>query len=409
MAVERSSKSVVEKNRYYIKGFQFSAVEAAIKKPGRLDLALIFADKPAQAVGVFTSNRVKAAPVIISQNHLRGGTAQAILVNSGNANACTGESGLKDAARSAEKLAGHLGLDGSAVLVASTGVIGQPLPMEKMEKSLPGLVRGLSPDRLPDVSRAILTTDKVPKVAYRRGKVGGAGISLLAVAKGAGMIMPNMATMLCFVMTDADISARALKKSLRNAVSFSFNRITVDGDMSTNDSVYLMAGGAAGNRPVTLETEKERFFFESLLTDLLTELAKAIVRDGEGAKKLVEIKVTGASAGNEAKKVAYAVANSPLVKTAFNGEDANWGRIMAAIGRSGVSIRPEQIRISFDSVSLVENGLGCGLSAEQAATEIMRKDEFALLIDLGRGNSGYNVWTCDFSKEYIEINGSYRT
>jgi glutamate N-acetyltransferase/amino-acid N-acetyltransferase len=399
----------VEKNNLQIKGFLFSATEASIKKPGRLDVGLIYAEKPAVAAGVFTRNRVKAAPVIISRERLRRGAAQAILVNSGNANACTGEQGLEDARESARVLAKHLKIKEGLALVASTGVIGQFLTMERIKEAIPRLTQSLAPNRLSEVGRAILTTDKVTKIAFREGNIDGLPVRMVAIAKGAGMIMPQMATMLCFVMTDAAIKAEALRASLKQAVSLSFNRITVDGDMSTNDSVIILASGEANNKCINLDDFAGRSVFERLLGELFIDLAKMIVRDGEGATKLVEVRVTGAGTVGEARKAAYAVANSSLVKTALFGEDANWGRIMAALGRSGVPIDPGQVSIVINTFPLVKNGLGCGKAAEMAATGAMRQGEFILHIDLDRGSSDFNVWTCDLSADYVRINASYRS
>lgn len=399
----------MEKNNQQIKGFLFSATGASIKKPGRLDVGLIYAEKPAVAAGVFTRNRVKAAPVIISRERLRRGAAQAILVNSGNANACTGEQGLEDARESARVLANHLEIKEKLALVASTGVIGQFLPMERIKGAIPRLAQSLAPNRLAEVSRAILTTDKMPKTAFREGNIDGVPIRMAAIAKGAGMIMPQMATMLCFVMTDAAIRADALRASLHRAVSLSFNRITVDGDMSTNDSVIILASGEANNKRIDIDDSAGRSVFEKLLGELLIDLARMIVRDGEGATKLVEVRVTGAGTVGEARKAAYAVANSSLVKTALFGEDANWGRIMAALGRSGVPMDPGRVSIAINRFPLVKNGLGCGPDAERAATGAMRQEEFILHIDLDRGPSDFNVWTCDLSADYVRINASYRS
>ncbi len=409
VAAEKSTRSAVDESRLHISGFSFSATEAAIKKPGRLDLGLIYAEEPVQAAGVFTKNRVKAAPVIVSRQLLRRGLAQALLVNSGNANACTGVKGLEDARESARIVAERLQIPQSLVLVASTGVIGQFLPMDRLREAVPQLVQRLAPDRVSELSRAILTTDTVEKVAFRQGVLHGAPVSILGVAKGSGMIMPQMATMLCFVMTDAAITSEALKSSLRLAASLSFNRITVDGDMSTNDSVFAMASGRAGNRCVGLDDVPGMDVFGDLLTGLLVDLAKMMVRDGEGATKLVEIRVTGGRTTAEARKAAYAVANSSLVKTALFGEDANWGRIMGALGRSGAMMDPARVQVTIDGFPLVRDGLGCGSAAEEAATQAMRQREFVISIELGGGPFEFNVWTCDLSTDYVRINAAYRT
>ncbi len=408
MVVAKNIRSAVEESKLQIKGFLFSAVGASIKKPGRLDLGLIYAKKPGVAAGVFTTNRVKAAPVVISRERLRRRLAQAILVNSGNANACTGARGLEDVIELSRVLAGHLKIDEQRVLVSSTGVIGQFLPTERIKKAIPQLVQSLSPDCLEEVGKAILTTDRATKIAVREGFIDGVPIRMVAIAKGAGMIMPQMATMLCFVMTDAAIKADALRASLKHAVSMSFNRITVDGDMSTNDSVIALASGEANNRCISREAAS-RDVFERLLAELLVDLARMIVRDGEGATKLVEVRITGAASVNQARKAAYAVANSNLVKTALFGEDANWGRIMAAIGRSGAIVDPGRVGIAMNTHPIAKNGLGCGPAAETAATDVMREKEFILTIDLGMGHFDFNVWTCDLSTDYIRINATYRS
>lgn len=409
MNTSEEEKKSLTKDDFLVDGFLFAAVEAAIKKPGRMDLGLIASREPVRAAGIFTTNRVKAAPVLVSRDRLRNGIAQAILVNSGNANACTGKKGMDDARESTRSVARSLGIKESMVLVASTGVIGQFLPMERIGGAIPHLIRSLGADRLVDLSRAILTTDKVEKIAVKRGIIDGKPVKILGIAKGSGMIMPQMATMLCFVMTDACITSAALKSCLKEAASLSFHRITVDGDMSTNDSVFALAGGEAGNEEISSKDSEGGKVFQGLLTELLIDLAKKIVRDGEGATKSIEIRVTGSGSANEARKAAYAVANSSLVKTALCGEDANWGRIMAAIGRSGAIFDPLKVSIVVDSCLLAKNGIGCGIEAEKAATETMRQKEFVLGIDLGKGPFSFNVWTCDLSIDYIKINASYRT
>ncbi|MFH1147584.1 MAG: bifunctional glutamate N-acetyltransferase/amino-acid acetyltransferase ArgJ [Pseudomonadota bacterium] len=405
----KEKKKNADEDELLVDGFLFSAVEAAIKKPGRMDLGLIASKAPVRAAGLFTTNRVKAAPVLVSRNRLRNGIAQAILVNSGNANACTGKKGMDDAKESTRFIAQSLGIEESMVLVASTGVIGQFLPMERIKAAAPDLVRSLGPNRLVDLSRAILTTDTVEKISLRQGIIDDKPVKIVGIAKGSGMIMPQMATMLCFVVTDACITSCALKSCLKEAASLSFHRITVDGDTSTNDSVFALAGGKAGNREISIRDSEDGNAFQRLLTGVLVDLAKMIVRDGEGATKSIEVRVTGSRSTGDARKAAFAVANSSLVKTALCGEDANWGRIMAALGRSGAILDPSQVSIAVDSFPLAENGIGCGIEAEKAATEVMRRKEFVLNIDLGKGPFSFNVWTCDLSIDYIKINASYRT
>ncbi|HET6421486.1 MAG TPA: bifunctional glutamate N-acetyltransferase/amino-acid acetyltransferase ArgJ [Geobacteraceae bacterium] len=391
-----------------INGFKFSAVEAAVKKPGRLDFALIYSETPAVAAAVFTTNKVKAAPVLLSMERVAGGLARAVVVNSGNANACTGKHGMDDALEISSLVAGRLGLENDAVLVASTGVIGQPLPAEKMKNAVPGLVDGLSHGSLSEVARAIMTTDTFPKMETRTGDAGGKCYSIAGIAKGAGMIMPNMATLLSFIVTDAAVNPAWLDKVFREAVNTSFNIISVDGDTSTNDTALILANGAAGNAeifPGTAEGEK----FETLLREVLLSLARQIVRDGEGATKFVEITVRGAVSDADAKKAAMAVANSMLVKTAFFGQDANWGRILAAVGYSGAEVDPDRAALWFDDVLMARNGIFAGGDAEALGTEALKKKEFAVTVDLGLGEGEATVYTSDLSYDYVKINADYRT
>lgn len=391
-----------------LKGFKFSAVEAAVKKPGRLDLALIFSETSAAVAAVYTTNKVKAAPVLLSMERTRNGLCQALVVNSGNANACTGAQGMDDARETARLVAEGLGVPDEAVLVSSTGVIGQNLPMERIRKSIPPLVQGLSESTLEDVAAAIMTTDTFPKLAVRSGTAGGKEYTVAGVAKGAGMIMPNMATMLAFIVTDAAIEPRWLDKVFRETVDSSFNAITVDGDTSTNDTALIMANGAAGNPPIR-EGAPEAAQFAGLLREVLLSLARDIVRDGEGATKFVEITVKGAVSDAEAKQAAMAIANSSLVKTAFFGQDANWGRILAAVGYSGIQVEQDRLALWFDDVQMVQNGIFAGGDAEARGTEVLRKKEFAVTVDLKLGKGSATVYTCDLSHEYVSINADYRT
>lgn len=391
-----------------IKGFTFSAVEAAVKKPGRLDLALAFSEVPATLAAVYTTNKVKAAPVLLCMERTKGGHCQAVVVNSGNANACTGPQGMDDARETARLVAEGLGVPDEAVLVSSTGVIGVPLPMERLRKAIPPLVEGLSSGTLDAVSRAIMTTDTFPKLEARSGSAGGKGYTIAGIAKGAGMIMPNMATMLAFLFTDAAVDAAWLDKVFREGVDTSFNAITVDGDTSTNDTTLIMANGMAGNVPLTEGSDGAAGFL-ALLRDVLLSLAKQIVKDGEGATKFVEITVRGARTNGEAKQAAMAVANSLLVKTAFFGQDANWGRIFAAVGYSGVDVDPDRAELFFDDVRMVKNGIFAGGDAEALGTEILRKKEFAVTVDLHLGDGFATVYTSDLSYDYVKINADYRT
>jgi glutamate N-acetyltransferase/amino-acid N-acetyltransferase len=392
-----------------IKGFKYSAVAAGIRKKERLDIGLIYSEKPAVAAGVFTTSLVKAAPVLLDKERIGQGRAQAILVNSGVANACTGKIGMQAARNCSALAAAALNIDENLVQIASTGVIGEQLPLEKVAAAMDDLVAGLSPAGYDEVARAIMTTDTVPKTAERTCAVEGNEVKLFGMAKGAGMIMPDMATMLCFVMTDADIAADILQLHLARAVEQSFNRITVDGDTSTNDTVLVLASCAPGSPKIdALDTPASRIF-GGALKDLLKDLALQIVADGEGATKIVTIKVINGASEKDAEQAARTIANSPLVKTAFFGEDANWGRIIAALGRSGAAFDQDRVDISFDDVLLVQDGLAQGPAAEAEATEILKHKTFTVTVDLKTGQAADEIHTCDLSLEYIKINADYRS
>ncbi|MFA5353666.1 MAG: bifunctional glutamate N-acetyltransferase/amino-acid acetyltransferase ArgJ [Thermodesulfovibrionales bacterium] len=388
------------------KGFLFSAVEAAIKKPGRKDLALIYSEQEAVMAGMFTTSKVKAAPVRLGMQRLRKGKGQAIVINSGNANACTGDQGMKDAKEMTELVANGLGISPQMVNVCSTGVIGTPMPMERVRQKSPLLVDEKGKATVHDLAAAIMTTDTFPKLMSRTIDVRGKEVTITAACKGAGMICPNMATMLCFIMTDARIEATALKAALKEAVMKSFNRITVDGDMSTNDTVLAMANGMAGN---TLITERSQAFksFTQALAEITYELGKMIVRDGEGATKVVDVEVKGAKTEKDAHKAAMTISNSLLVKTAIYGNDSNWGRIMGALGRAGISMKEEKVEISINGVKTVSKGLATGRDEE--ANEAMKTTEVKLIVDLHLGKGSAKVLTCDLTEEYIKINAEYRT
>jgi glutamate N-acetyltransferase/amino-acid N-acetyltransferase len=391
-----------------LKGFQFSTVEAAIKKPGRKDLALIWSEQPANAAAVFTTNAIKAAPVLLSMERIACGQAQALVVNSGNANACTGSQGLADARETTRLLAEGLGIPEQLVQVCSTGVIGIPLPMERMRAALPKLLAERGHASLDDLAAAIMTTDTFPKTAVRQGAAYGVSYTLAGTAKGAGMIMPNMATMLAYVLTDAAIEPGLLNSLFRSAVDRSFNAITIDGDTSTNDTCLLMANGAAGNQQIVSGTP-EATAFASLLDEVLLDLAKQIVKDGEGATKFVEIRLTGAASDADAKRAAMAVANSSLVKTAFFGQDANWGRIFAAVGYSGATVDPDRLALWFDDVCMAKDGIFAGGDAEQRGTDVLKQQELRVTVDLGLGTGQATVYTSDLSHDYVSINADYRT
>ncbi|MFZ4857783.1 MAG: bifunctional glutamate N-acetyltransferase/amino-acid acetyltransferase ArgJ [Desulfuromonadaceae bacterium] len=391
-----------------IKGFQFSTVEAAIKKPGRKDLALIYSTVPATAAAVFTTSSVKAAPVLVSRENIACGFAQALVVNSGNANACTGEPGLVVAQETTRLVALALGVETSLVQVCSTGVIGVQMPMERISSTIPRLAEGLLTGTFADVADAIMTTDTFAKLETVRGEAGGIGYTVAGIAKGAGMIMPNMATMLSFIITDAAVEPNFLQETFRRAVDVSFNAITVDGDMSTNDTCLIMANGMADN-PLITEGSPEGEGFAAILNSVLLSLAKQIVKDGEGATKFVEIRVTGALNNADAKRAALAIANSSLVKTAFFGQDANWGRIFAAVGYSGAEVDQTRLSLSFDDVCMARNGIFAGDDAEARGTAVLKQKEFTVSVDLGIGSGAAVMYTSDLTHEYISINADYRS
>jgi len=391
-----------------IPGFKFAATAASIKKPGVLDLALMVADTPAAAAGVFTRNRVKAAPVLVSRERLRQGRAQAILVNAGNANACNGPDGLataRDTCRAAAKL---LNIPERLVLPSSTGVIGAPLPGDRITQALPQLVAGLNPDGLGEAARAIMTTDTQPKASLVKGMIDGMEFTLAGIAKGSGMIHPDLATLLVFIFTDAAATPKVLKTLLRQALPTSFNRITVDGDTSTNDTILLLAGGRAGNAVID-KAGAPMWALGEAVTLVMGELARQVVADGEGARHAYRVEVKGAATPAEAKKAAVTVALSPLVKTAMAGEDVNWGRIMAALGRAGARFDPERVDIAFGAHPVVHNGRGLGPLAEAAAQQVIKSGNFTVTIHLNHGANADYYETCDLTEDYIRINADYRS
>ena len=396
----------MDRTEFTIQGFKASAISAGIKKENTLDMALIYSEKDTVAAGVFTTNQVKAAPVLLCRDHVRNGKAKAIIINSGNANACTGQQGMENARLTASLVAKELGIKPEEVLVASTGVIGIPLDMNLFKKAIPKLVNGLSSTRITEAAQAILTTDAFDKTSKHRGEAGGKPYQILGIAKGAGMIEPNMATMLCFVLTNIQIEASNLQKALSSAVQPSFNRITVDGDMSTNDTVLVLANGMVGNK--TLSKEEYGDFVRGL-QKVMTDLAIMMVKDGEGATKIAFIKVKGAATKKDALSAAKTVGNSNLVKTAFYGQDPNWGRVMGALGRSNIRMAEEKISMWIDDVKIVEKGLGLGLEAEEKAAQKMKKQEFSLTIELNQGKHEDQVIASDLSHEYVTINADYRT
>jgi glutamate N-acetyltransferase/amino-acid N-acetyltransferase len=386
------------------KGFFAGAIHCGIKHKNN-DLCLIYSEVPAKAAGVFTSNRVKAAPLVVSMKYLTNGTAQAIVVNSGNANCMTGKTGLNDAELTAKSAAKTLAIKKENVLTASTGVIGKRLPVLKIVSSIKELVSSLSPTGSKDVARAIMTTDTVPKETAVSLKIGSNVVNIGAVAKGAGMINPNMATMLAFITTDAAISKGALKKALKESVDATFNCITVDGDMSTNDCVFILANGLADNKEI-MSTGRDYELFERALTSVCSTMAEMIVRDAEGATKFITVNVRRAKSVKDAKKAAYAIATSPLVKTAIYGEDPNWGRIAAAIGRSGADFNPAKLDIYLGKAKVLFRGASAAAN-KNLLRKIFRKRDIEVSAVLNSGNSEATLLTSDLSKEYVDINAHY--
>jgi glutamate N-acetyltransferase/amino-acid N-acetyltransferase len=387
-------------------GYRASGSSAGIKADNGLDLALLVSDTPATAAAVFTTNRAQAAPILVSREHLSasGGVARAIVVNSGCANACTGDEGLRAAREMAAETARLVRCSVAEVLVASTGVIGVTLPIEKIRAALPAAFRGLGNDHGSLAARAIMTTDPFPKEAAAEVKIGGRTIRIGGMAKGSGMIEPMMATMLGFITTDADVPQPLLARALREAVDSSFNAITVDGECSTNDSVMLLANGASG---ASINLGNCDVFVDGLQA-VCRELAMGIVRGGEGATKLVTVTVTGAASAVEARRAAKAIANSLLVKTAIHGGDPNWGRLIAVAGRANVAFELSRAVVTIGPTTLFRNGRPYDEASAEAA-EYLKGKEIALSVDLGSGPASSTVWTCDLSAEYVRINAEYRT
>jgi glutamate N-acetyltransferase/amino-acid N-acetyltransferase len=390
--------------------FLASGLACGIKESGALDLALIYSEVPCVVAGAFTTNRMCAAPVQVSRDRVARGRAQCVVANSGNANCATGPQGLQDALEMAALAADAVGCPEEMTLVASTGKIGVPLPMEEIRRGTAAAATrlGRDADSADAASRAILTTDTVPKQIAVQFAIGGPTVRIGGIAKGAGMICPQMATMLCFLTTDAAIERAPLQEALSRAVDLSFNRITVDGDMSTNDTVILLANGCAGNATIRDTHSPGYGEFLQALQFIATHLACAIVRDGEGATKLVTITVEGAPTDQDAHRIAKSIANSPLVKTALHGADPNWGRIASSAGAAGVDLRPEDLRIWFDDLLVAERGAGSGLDPA-AAREILLRDQYAIRVRVGEGPGSATVWTCDLSEEYVSINAEYLT
>ncbi|MCY4043300.1 MAG: bifunctional glutamate N-acetyltransferase/amino-acid acetyltransferase ArgJ [Candidatus Dadabacteria bacterium] len=389
-----------------VPGFLFSSVRCGIKSR-LLDLALIFAESPAVASAVFTTNRVKAAPVILGAERIRGGKCQALLINSGHANAMTGKAGARAAVETTSALSRALKIDASLAVPSSTGLIGGKFPAGKIKKAIPSLISRMSPGGAEEVARAIMTTDAFPKISSRKVKIGGQIGTVLAVGKGAGMVAPDMATMLCFILTDIKISKSLADKTVRAAAGGSFNRIIVDGDMSTNDSVFLLSGGALENKTFSA-TSPDGARFSKAVADVCGDIAEMIVRDGEGATKAVRIEVEGAENTADADKAARAAGGSALVKTAFFGEDPNFGRVAAAVGRSGAAFNPDGMDIFIDGLKVMSRGMEIA-GVEKKAAKIMKKSGYTIKIRLSEGKGKAFVLASDLSLEYVRINSEYRS
>ncbi|HEY7527665.1 MAG TPA: bifunctional glutamate N-acetyltransferase/amino-acid acetyltransferase ArgJ [Candidatus Deferrimicrobiaceae bacterium] len=389
-----------------VPGFRGAGTACGIKRAGKADLALVVSDLPCASDVVFTRNRVVAAPVAWGKGLRSRAALRGVIANSGNANACTGKEGLSAVRRTSDAACAAIGLPAGSLLVSSTGVIGVPLPADKIAAALPGLAASLSARGIARAADAILTTDAYPKRGIRRVAVRGGTVTLGGIAKGAGMISPNMGTMLAYVFTDASVRPVGLRRAFREAVDMSFNRIVVDGDTSTNDTAAVFANGACGLPPLE---GKDLAAFSEALQSLLLDLALMIVRDGEGASRVVRIAVIGAASRAEAESAARAVATSPLVKTAVFGADPNWGRVVAAVGRSGVRVDPERIELSFAGETVLRRGMRIDRTAERRAAPKIRKEAYGIDVDLGLGKGSHYLYFSDLTHDYIRINAGYRT
>jgi len=393
-----------------VAGLRLGVAEAAIKKSGRKDLLLIELAPGTQVAGVFTQNAFAAAPVQVCRSLLAaGGTVRALLINSGNANAATGQRGIDDARAVCAAAAAALGCRSDQVLPFSTGVIGQRLPVGRMTAAAPKAVADLRADGWLDAMAAIMTTDTVPKGATRQVRTRQGLVTVTGIAKGVGMIHPDMATLLAYIATDARLSAAATRTALKRAVNQSFNNVTVDGDTSTNDSCMLLATGQVGTEPVD-ETHSDYEMIAGALDEVSRELAHAVVRDGEGATKFITVNVSGAGSSAEARQVALSIAHSPLVKTAMFASDANWGRIVMAIGKAGVEgLDAHKVSVALDDIALIAGGEPHPDYEERLGAAVVARPEFAIRVGLGRGKAEATVWTCDFSYDYVKINAEYRS
>ena len=401
-------KVEVQRRAVRVPGFRFAGVACGIKESGRRDVALIVSDRPAVAAAAFTTNRVKAAPVLVGQERLRAGRVQAVVVNSGNANAYTGRTGLAAARRMTRLTAQRLGLDEALVVPSSTGRIGVQLPLPKLRRGIEEAVAGLSADGFHDALDGIMTTDAFPKFGERRLRLDGRPVTVAVLAKGAGMIAPHMATLLVYILTDAAVSRSALRRTLTAALPRSFNAIVVDGDMSTNDTVLLLANGVAGNRVLTPRSAQFGTF-AAAVGELMRDVARMVVKDGEGATRVIDVVVRGARNATDAGRVADAIARSPLCKTAFYGGDPYAGRVVCAAGYSGARFDPDRLDIHLDDVQIVRRGVEIVRSVERRAGRVAAKSEFTLTLDLHAGRARAERMVSDLTVDYVRFNSDYRT
>ncbi len=398
---------IKNKVKISVPGFLANGISVGIKKQDEKDLGLIYSTVPAKVAAVFTKNSFKAAPLLINEERVKKGIAQAIMTNSGCANAATGKEGFRDALAVSDALSKELKIREDLILLGSTGVIGKRLPVKKIESGVGKLVKGLNEAGIEDAEKAMMTTDKYPKVAIRKGVVGAKDITICGIAKGAGMIEPNMATLLTYVMTDALIDYKALNTVFHQAINSTFNSISVDGCMSTNDMAIILANGLAGNNP--LEKVQARLqLFRDMLTDVLMELCQAVVRDGEGATKFIAVTVKGAKSKSDARCAAYAIANSNLVKTAIFGEDPNWGRVIAALGASGIPIEKEKVSLNIGNLLVFSQNSPASVNMNKLK-DVFKQDRIDIEIDLGAGDKSYYVYASDLSYDYVKINAEYST
>lgn len=393
------------------KGFKAGSVHCGLKRNIKShDIAIIFSEQPCKAAALFTTNRIAAAPIKYSKKVVQNGTVHAIVVNSGNSNACTGKKGYKDAETMAQLTSRHLNIKPEQVIVASTGIIGHHLPMAKIKSGISKSFARLGNQNTHsiNISKAIMTTDTVPKNIAVKTKIGGKEVTIGAIAKGSGMISPKMATMFCFITTDALISLNTLRSCIKKSTDGSFNQITVDGHMSTSDMVAILANGMAHNRNITSSNKIDLALFQKALDYVTLNMAKAIVKDGEGATKFIQIEINEAKSTSDAKKVSRTIAESLLVKTAINGEDPNWGRIVSAAGYAGIPLDESKLKLAVNKIMIYKNGLPVTPFPKKLLSE-MKKNEITIQLYLGKGNKSATLWTCDLSKEYVKINADYHT